>query len=104
MTESKTTPLMPEEIASRAVTEEMGLEFIRQQKSKTTNEQKYFDALKRITKYQTPDQLKRRHWKDWGLEDASEAIEMSYENIQQEARDAIKGKRRPHERETLRTN
>ena len=51
-------------------------------------------ALKRITKYQSPDQLRRNSRKDWGCE-YEEAIEYSYENIQQEAKDAIKGVRVP---------
>ena len=59
-----------------------------------SNEQLYYDALKRITLYQTPERLRRASEKDWGL-GFEEAIEYSYENIKQEAKDAIKGKRRP---------
>lgn len=59
-----------------------------------TNEQRYFDALKVIAKnYQTADQLRRRGGQ-YGL-DAAEEIEMAYENMQQVAKDAIRGKRRP---------
>lgn len=59
-----------------------------------SNEQLYFDTLKRIARsYQTADQLKRRGGQ-YGL-DAAEEIEMAYENIQGEAERAIKGKRRP---------
>ena len=50
-------------------------------------------ALTRIAKeYQTPDQLRRNADRDYGL-DASEAIEMAYENIQSEARAAVRGVR-----------
>lgn len=58
------------------------------------NEQRYFDALKAITrKYQTPDQLRRSASKI-GLT-PEEHIEMAYENIQALAAAAIRGKRRP---------
>lgn len=55
---------------------------------------RYYDMLKRITLYDSPAKLKRSSGKDWGLEYV-EALEMAYENIQQDARRAIKGKRRP---------
>lgn len=55
---------------------------------------KLYDALKRITKYQTPDQLRRNSGKEWGL-DYEEALGYAYENIQQTAKDAIKGVRQP---------
>jgi hypothetical protein len=58
-----------------------------------TPEQRYFDALKRITNYQTTAQLCRRAGQ-YGCEYVDE-LEMSYENIQQEAKNAIKGRRRP---------
>jgi hypothetical protein len=57
-------------------------------------EQRLFDALKRITRYMSPDELRRTSEKKYGL-DGEEAIEMAYENVLQEARDAIKGLRRP---------
>lgn len=62
----------------------------------TTNAkvQRMFDALKRITRYQTPDQLRRDSEKAYGV-GYVEALEMAYENIQQEARDGIRGMRRP---------
>ncbi len=61
-----------------------------------SNEQRYYDALKRIAKgYQSAEQVQRRAWKDWGLDSPGEALEMAYENIQAEAARAIKGKRRP---------
>jgi hypothetical protein len=59
-----------------------------------TNEQRYFDALKRITKYQTPERMRRASEKDWGLP-FDEAIEYAYENIQQEAKNALGNRRRP---------
>lgn len=59
-----------------------------------SNEQRYFDALKRIAKdFQTSDQL-RKHAGQYGCDHVDE-LEMSYENMQQVARDAIKGRRRP---------
>lgn len=58
-----------------------------------SNEQTYFDTLKRIVKYMTPDQIRRdAKANDMGYE---EYLEMAYENIQFEAKHAIKGKRRP---------
>lgn len=56
-----------------------------------SKEQEYFDALKRIAAYQTPQQLHKSHLKDWGLDDPNEAIEMAYENVLFEAKNAIKG-------------
>lgn len=59
-----------------------------------SNEQLYFDTLRKIARgYQTVNQL-RRNGGQYGL-DAAEEIEMAYENIQQEAERVIKGKRRP---------
>lgn len=52
-------------------------------------------ALKQIaTGYQTPDQIRRGSEKDFGLE-YSEDLEMSYENIQETAKQSVKGVRRP---------
>lgn len=52
-----------------------------------------YDALKRISRgYQTPDQLRRNAEREYGVS-GDEAIEMAYENIQQEAENAIKGLR-----------
>lgn len=59
------------------------------------NEQLYYDTLKRIAKeYMTTEQLKRRAEKMYGVS-YHEALEMSYDNIQGAAADAIRGKRRP---------
>ena len=57
-------------------------------------EQKLFDALKRITMYDSPEKLRKRAEKDYGLE-PEEVIEMAYENVLAEAKGAIKGMRRP---------
>jgi hypothetical protein len=57
-------------------------------------EQRLFDALKRITRYMKPDELARRCDKLYGLP-YDDALEMSYENVMEEARQAIKGLRRP---------
>ena len=60
------------------------------------NEQRYYDALKRIALgFQTTDQL-RKHAGQYGCNHLDE-LEMSYENIQEVAKAAIKGKRRPKE-------
>lgn len=51
------------------------------------------DTLKRIAKgYQTPEQLRRNAKKGYGIE-YEEALELAYENLQDEARRAIKGVR-----------
>ena len=42
------------------------------------------NSLKRIKAYQSPKQLRRDSGKDWGL-NFEEAIEMAYENMQNEA-------------------
>jgi len=61
----------------------------------TTNEQLYYDTLKRIAKeYMTTEQLQRRAEKMYGVS-YHEALEMSYDNIQGDAALAIRGKRRP---------
>jgi hypothetical protein len=60
-----------------------------------SNEQLYYDTLKRIAKgYQTPDQLRRNSERDFGCS-FSDALEMTYENLQNDAARAIHGKRRP---------
>lgn len=47
------------------------------------------NALKTIGQYQSPDKLRKDSSKDWGL-DYPEALEMSYENIQETAKTASK--------------
>jgi hypothetical protein len=60
-----------------------------------SNEQRYFDALKRIsTAYDSPERIAATAEKKYGLQ-PSEALEMAYDNIQGEARSAIYGRRRP---------
>ena len=60
-----------------------------------SHEQLYYDTLKRIAKgYMTTEQLSRRAEKEYGV-GYHEALEMSYDNIQAEAADAIRRKRRP---------
>lgn len=61
---------------------------------KTSNEQLYYDALKRITQYMPPKKMQNVSQKLYGLE-PDEAIEMAYENVLNLAQQAIKGKRRP---------
>jgi hypothetical protein len=51
---------------------------------------KMYEALKEIARYQTPEQLQRDSKKDWGL-DYEESLAMAYDNIQQTAKDAVKG-------------
>jgi hypothetical protein len=58
------------------------------------NEQRYFDMLKRITLYQSVEHLRRHSERDWGLP-FNEALGMAYENVIEDARRAIRGKRRP---------
>jgi hypothetical protein len=53
-----------------------------------------YGALHRICAYQTPDELRKRSIKDYGL-DAEEAIEMAYENILQEAKAGLRRLRKP---------
>lgn len=64
-----------------------------------TNEQTYFDALKRITQYRSVEWLKRHAERHYGC-DGNEAVEMAYENVITEAANAIKGKRRPKDKPT----
>jgi hypothetical protein len=63
----------------------------------TTREQKLYDALKRITRYDPPAKLRRRAERDYGLS-AEEVIEMAYENVLAEAKAAIRGMKRPEVR------
>jgi hypothetical protein len=61
-----------------------------------SNEQLYFDTLKKIARsYMTPGQIRRDTPKS-GLR-YDEYLELSYENLQGEAARAIKGKRRPRD-------
>lgn len=61
---------------------------------KTELEVKLYEALRRISRYETPDRLRRSGEKQYGLP-GEEVVELAYENIQEEARRAIKGVRLP---------
>jgi hypothetical protein len=54
-----------------------------------------YAALQRIKAYQTPERLRKRSGKDWGLDDGNEAVEMAYENVLQEAKNGLLGVRLP---------
>lgn len=60
----------------------------------STTEQRLYDALKRIAQYESPAKLRRTAERSYGLS-PDEAIEMAYENVIEEAKQAIKGVRRP---------
>jgi hypothetical protein len=57
-------------------------------------QQKLFDTLKRIAHYEPPEHLRRSSEKSYGL-DYEEALEMAYENVLLEAKNAICGMRHP---------
>lgn len=61
---------------------------------KTEQQQRMYDAMKEITRYQTTNQFRKGSNSDWGL-DYEEALEMAYENIQETAKRAVKGLKRP---------
>jgi hypothetical protein len=61
---------------------------------KTDLEARLWRALRRILAYEAPDRLSRNAGKQYGL-DGAEAVEMAYENMQQEARNALRGVRGP---------
>ncbi len=54
----------------------------------------YYHALKRIASYDSVDRLRRTAEKTYGLS-YEEAIEMAYENIINEAKTVVRGKRPP---------
>lgn len=67
---------------------------------RTYTEIVYYDALRMIGKeYKTAKQVMDSSWNDYGLPPL-EALVMAYENLQEEAKVAIKGKRRPKEPRT----
>lgn len=51
-------------------------------------------TLKEISKYQSPQKLKRRAKKQYGLS-GDEAIEMAYENVIELAKRAVAGIKKP---------
>lgn len=59
-----------------------------------TAEERFHAALVRISKYMPPEKLHRQSEKLYGLE-GSEAVEMAYENVIEEAKTALKGYRKP---------
>lgn len=60
-----------------------------------SNEQRYYDALKRIAKgYDSSERVIAKAEKKYGLEPL-EALEYAYDNLQGEAEGAIAGRRRP---------
>lgn len=59
---------------------------------RTELEARLYNALKRISAYQWPEQLHRSALRQYGVE-GPEAIEMAYENVIAEAKNAIKGVR-----------
>lgn len=61
---------------------------------KTPLEFKLYASLRRITGYQSVESLRRYSEKDYGLS-TNEALEMAYENVIGEARNGLKGVRRP---------
>ena len=61
---------------------------------KNNNEQRYFDALRRIASYDPPERIRKHSERDYGLP-GDEVIEYAYENVINDARLAIKGRRRP---------
>lgn len=60
----------------------------------TARERKFYEALKAIASYESPDKLKRTSWENYGCE-PEYAVEMAYENVIEEAKLAIKGVRKP---------
>ena len=59
-------------------------------------QQRMYDTLRKIAvAYMTPKQIERDAARTHGALDRLEYLEMAYENIQAEAKAAIKGLRRP---------
>ena len=59
-------------------------------------EQEYFDALREIASYRPSEWFEDHAGKAYGLP-PREALEMAYDNMQQRAKDAIRGRQRPHQ-------
>jgi hypothetical protein len=60
-----------------------------------------YAALQRIKAYQSPERLRKRSGKDWGLDDGNEAIEMAYENVLHEAKNGLLGVRLPKKKSVV---
>lgn len=61
-----------------------------------------YAALERIKAYQSVARLRTHCARDWGVIDPNEAIEYAYENVLQEAKNGLRGVRRPSPPRTLR--
>jgi hypothetical protein len=59
---------------------------------KTNLEQRLYEALKRITRYETPERLRKYGERAYGVS-GEEAVEMAYENVLSEAARGIRGVR-----------
>ncbi len=59
-----------------------------------TNEQSFYLTLKRIAAYMDPETLLRKGETMYGVS-GEEAVAMAYENVLEEARSAVRGKRMP---------
>lgn len=60
----------------------------------TEIQQRLYNALVRISKYDSPKKLRRDAEREYGLT-PDEALELAYENVIQEAKSALKGVRKP---------
>lgn len=60
----------------------------------TKNELRYYDALKQISKHDSPEWLVKNSERHYGLT-YTEALEIAYENVIQVAKDAMRNKRKP---------
>lgn len=60
----------------------------------TRNELRYWQALKQITQYHDPSALLKKGKDLYGVS-GEEALVMAYENMQEEAKSAIRGRKRP---------
>jgi hypothetical protein len=61
-------------------------------RARTDYETRFAEALSRITRYMSPERLRRHAEKTYGL-DYEEALEMAYENMLGEAKAALAGYR-----------
>lgn len=59
---------------------------------KTELEQRLYDALKRISRYETPERLMRNAMGTYGVS-GEEAVWMAYENVREEAKRAVRNVR-----------
>ncbi len=57
---------------------------------KTDLEQRLYDTLKRITRYDTPERLKKYGERVYGAS-GEECVEMAYENVLSEAKQGLRG-------------